>query len=600
MNENKQNNLSRFWNEPGPFFGALALLCAVGLGALCLAISMNWDTYREMKPWVKFATGWLGVGFVIGIVFGLMCLLLSPIFPKTFLQPLSLRRRLFLPAAFVTLVALFYAVVDWRGRSAWEGFKRQWEAKGERFDRASIVPPAVPEAENFAMAPIVMSSYSHIVDLNGRKKSPEDTNVINRMKMPVEMETRHVRRPEADWGDWRRAVPLNLAAWQTLYRQSEKTTNLLAGSQSQPPAADVLLALGRYDAAIEELRLAARRPLSRFPIEYDAEDTATILLPHLAALKGCVQTLQLRASSELAMGRADKALDDIRLMLRLADSVKTEPVLISHLVRLTIVHLAIQPVWEGLVTHKWNDEHLALLGQDLQKIDFLASYQHAMRSEMILFYVGIIDYLRKHPDNYYTLGEVEYGSPALENTLLCMAPDGWFYQSQRANCRIMLEYFIPVCNLERRTMSPNSVSKAEAALSEDLRHWSLSSMLQGMLLPALGRASMRFAAGQTALDQTRIACALERHRLAHGAYPESLDALAPAFLQSVPHDVINGQPMKYNRTEEGGFVLYSVGWNQTDDGGRTGLIDTKSPDSKPGVKVENGDWVWQFPKAQSR
>jgi hypothetical protein len=427
--------------------------------------------------------------------------------------------------------------------------------------------------------------------------------MVNRMNMPVEVETRHVQRPDADWGDWRRATPLNLVAWQTFYRQSEKTTNLLAGSQSQPPGADVLLALGRYDAAIEELRTAARRPMSRYPIEYDAEDTAAILLPYLAPLKGCAQTLQLRASAGLATGRTDKAFDDIRLMLRLADSIQNEPILISHLVRLAIVNLAIQPVWEGLVTHKWNDEQLAMLGQDLQKIDLLASYQHAMRSEMVLFDVGIIDFLRKRPDYLCNLGDAENqatGNGPLPATLLCMMPDGWFYQSQRANCRIMLEYNIPVCNLERRTMSPETVDKAEAALTADLKHWSLSSTLQGMLLPALGKASMRFAAGQTALDQARIACALERHRLAHGSYPESLDALTPAFLQSVPRDVIDGQPLKYRRTDDGGFVLYSVGWNKTDDGGQPGLIDTKAPDSKPGVKVETGDWVWQFPKAQTR
>lgn len=45
------------------------------------------------------------------------------------------------------------------------------------------------------------------------------------------------------------------------------------------------------------------------------------------------------------------------------------------------------------------------------------------------------------------------------------------------------------------------------------------------------------------------------------------DALAPQFIIKLPHDVINGQPLKYRRTDDGSFILYSMGWNEKDDGG---------------------------------
>jgi len=70
----------------------------------------------------------------------------------------------------------------------------------------------------------------------------------------------------------------------------------------------VLLALSKYDPAIEELRQASELPASRFPLEYDKEDPTGILLPHLAALKRCSQVLQLRAIAELQNGQSDKAL----------------------------------------------------------------------------------------------------------------------------------------------------------------------------------------------------------------------------------------------------------------------------------------------------
>jgi hypothetical protein len=87
----------------------------------------------------------------------------------------------------------------------------------------------------------------------------------------------------------------------------------------------------------------------------------------------------------------------------------------------------------------------------------------------------------------------------------------------------------------------------------------------------------------------RTAVALERYRLAHGEYPETLDALAPQFIEKVPHDVVGGQPLHYRRTPDGQFVLYSVGWNETDDDGEVVL-------KKDGaVDISNGDWVWRYP-----
>ena len=70
-----------------------------------------------------------------------------------------------------------------------------------------------------------------------------------------------------------------------------------------------------------------------------------------------------------------------------------------------------------------------------------------------------------------------------------------------------------------------------------------------LLLPALGNYAKKVAHGQTAVNLARMAIALERYRLAHGEFPESLDALAPQFMAKMPHDVIGGQPLHYRRTK---------------------------------------------------
>jgi hypothetical protein len=57
----------------------------------------------------------------------------------------------------------------------------------------------------------------------------------------------------------------------------------------------------------------------------------------------------------------------------------------------------------------------------------------------------------------------------------------------------------------------------------------------------------------------------------------------------LPPDVINGRPLHYRRTDDGGYVLYSVGWNESDDGGT--VVVTK----KGAIDRNQGDWVWQLP-----
>ena len=110
-----------------------------------------------------------------------------------------------------------------------------------------------------------------------------------------------------------------------------------------------------------------------------------------------------------------------------------------------------------------------------------------------------------------------------------------------------------------------------------------------MTFPALNAAVKKFASAQASVDLARVACALERYRLANGKYPEMLDALVPQFIEKLPHDIINGQPLHYRRGSEWKFLLYSVGWNETDDGGQVVLTKSGSVDR------EKGDWVWRYP-----
>jgi hypothetical protein len=150
----------------------------------------------------------------------------------------------------------------------------------------------------------------------------------------------------------------------------------------------------------------------------------------------------------------------------------------------------------------------------------------------------------------------------------------------------MVELYLPVADVNQGIISPAAAHRADAKVEADTQHHTPYSLAERLFLPALGNAARKFANGQSSVDMARVALALERYRLAHGDHPESLDTLAPQFITKLPHDVINGQPLHYRPEPGGQFVLYSVGWNETDDDGEVGL--TKNGN----VDINTGDWVW--------
>jgi hypothetical protein len=229
------------------------------------------------------------------------------------------------------------------------------------------------------------------------------------------------------------------------------------------------------------------------------------------------------------------------------------------------------------------------LDQQLAALDFVADYQRAMRAENAL-QVASTDFLRQHPNqlrNMDSFDSGEAGATQLPELPGQMIPSGWFYQNELRSSKFILEKFLPIGDVRQQTISATLVEQAD----ESLRTIRLTpySILCKIFLPGLVNSPRKFALAQATVNLARTGCALERHHLAHGKYPETLDALAPQFMFKVPHDPVGGQPLHYRCTDDGRFVLYSVGWNEKDEGGMVSVIKSGT------VDLENGDWVWRYP-----
>jgi len=484
----------------------------------------------------------------------------------------TLRRTLLTLAGLFTLVALFFAEENWRGKRAWEKFKGEWEAKGERFELAAFLPKPVPDDQNFAMTPFLAPSG---------EAPGGDTNASRIRTVDVYGGSGRGEAPVV--GSLERGTLTDLREWQKFYRSN---TNFASPSEPQDPAKDVLLALGRFAPVLKELQEAGRRPHTVFPVHDEVNLEA--VLSYLSRLKAIVLVLHVRGVAFLENNQAGEALSDVKLSFRLAEATKAEPLLISHLVRIAISSISVSSVWEGLARHRWTEPELVDLQTLLGSMDLLADYEHVLRGERA-FSNAMMSRLRRGQEG----GDVpaESGMRTVRR-LFRMAPTGLLYQNQlRINQVCQLRVLPAIDAGQHRVDVEQSDQLADAP---EIRKATPYNILARILFPAFAKCHAKTARAQVILDQAVVGCAAERFRIANGQYPEKLEALVPRFINKIPTDVINGKPLGYRRSADGQFVLYSVGWNQKDDGGQVVL----NKGTTPRQNADQGDWVWSYPTAK--
>lgn len=165
---------------------------------------------------------------------------------------------------------------------------------------------------------------------------------------------------------------------------------------------------------------------------------------------------------------------------------------------------------------------------------------------------------------------------------LLIVPTGWARQNQAAYNDVMQKLLLPEKGVKTQHINVAAQMKIERWI-KTLPSNDFTNMMASSLSTYPGILE-KFAEIQTAANEAFIACAIERYRLAHGALPQKLSDLS----QPPPHDLINGKPLHYRLTGNGGYTLYSVGWNQKDDGGKVGW--TKFA----GFNRTQGDWVFSL------
>jgi hypothetical protein len=91
--------------------------------------------------------------------------------------------------------------------------------------------------------------------------------------------------------------------------------------------------------------------------------------------------------------------------------------------------------------------------------------------------------------------------------------------------------------------------------------------ISNIFLPVFEQAGVKDRANQAQDALLSVALALRAYRVEQGAYPQKLDELAPKYLTQLPEDPFGQGMFLYKQTGDK-YLLYSVGPDKVDDGGR--------------------------------
>lgn len=436
------------------------------------------------------------------------------------------RWALLLTASLATLLALFVAVENWRGDRAWAAYGKGLKARGESLDLATFHPPPVPDALNFFKAPLLARL------MHSRKDDPDQKNLLAELRLE-----------QFDVG----TMPVDF----TVLRANFKQAGLLQLPESDRPAADVLQAMQRLEPLFEDLREAALKrpaavlPQGESPFDFDVFDAGRVFK--------IAQALFVHAHAELAMGRFDAAFVDTFALLRLSNSLLADP---TNLMVLLVGHgihgLAANVIKAGCDRHVWSDVQLAefqrllTLTPPLKPLGLVLRHERAMG----IYFMDALPEL-----------------PELRLEIPRWLFHGWAQQNKIALCRHYEDELLPVFAADPERVFPDRLEHLQQAIRQLKQSRSPYLLLSRLVVNNLSGIGEGYCTGSALIQAVATLCALERHRLAKGQWPEKLEELVPRFVASVPVDIFTGQPLRYRFSPGAPPQLYSAGPNGRDDEG---------------------------------
>ena len=467
-----------------------------------------------------------------------------------------------------TPLAALISIENIWGTYRWYQLRTKLESKGEKLDLYDWENDKVPSEKNINGLPVFIEAREN-----------QKENLRQLLNLPERHKPRRISNNRA---------PLSIEEWAMAYQtaisnQVNQPNGPRTGKSDLPlypeakegadPATIVLKGLSVADDLMHEICEASHLPFLRSNTDQDLLDL-TFHFSELSVYKSIANFLKLRVKANLTLSNSEAAMTDLQCAMRLAEGMERK-LLIEYLVHQSLSHINAFIVWDGLEQHEWKEEQLHAIQKQFEKIKFHETLLDALAFERS-WGIAIMDEWSKPPGKHPQKANHQLS----ERTWPRYAIRGFTRLSQVALAKTFEEWIAPA-----RTWDPNqnAVTGLELLNLMDIRPWekkhtyNIHYTMVKMTLPGYEKAFEKSLKAQHAMDSIAAACALERFYLTNQTYPETLDVLVPEFLQEIPRDIMDQSIMKYKRTEDDFFKLWSIGNDGEDNGG-------DSTDQK--------DWVW--------
>ena len=352
----------------------------------------------------------------------------------------------------------------------------------------------------------------------------------------------------------------------------------------------------RNDRALDLLVKASERP--RYYVPYVSPSNPPRMMDcitrlHLLGWMASAKALICRGALRAREGKFDAALRDITAARKLGRLIQQETILINALVGVGVERNALAAMI-GLATSGRldKDQARALLASltETPPMAMQSDLSEPIERFFCLDWItgwardGLEIGSRLGPDNTDLEPEVTVPDVKIDYDLLCRLTNKDFAKVREADILPTFEGR----DKARKAISTPTSAEVKEVIKDGLGVFKLQSQMAALIqrvgtcdpqrLTRLMHELIQCQPGTDIVAQfleterawavlAKLSAAISVYHAQHGRYPAKLDALAPASIPAVPNDPFNDKPLTYRLTKKG-YILYSVGTDMKDDGGK--------------------------------
>jgi len=442
------------------------------------------------------------------------------------------------------------------GARSLEQVREELKAQGITVD---VLPPAAdPEAETFANHLFIQTCYlpGEIIGAYGigMDSFPQDETQLSREQ--IEFLERIDDSPAYVEGG---TAGVELVS-QSLFDAEAVARELELEVDPEDALEAIWEVLSVDDAWMAKLKEAAKLPVGVGPIEsYNLDDPVASTRGYLTKFLSLARICTCRSIVQLELGESRKAYEELAVAFRLIELLEQEPMMLPHIVRMTMFKVAIKPVWLGLATESWEKPELMMLQKELENTPFHRSTADALWSDA----VGIAGTL---------------ASPLANEEGLPQWPGARKHNA--ANLLRSSHELVSQIRAEEWSTPSKGIVSPELGAKFKHKNWEVV----GSLYPTFGTVILQSLTNDAMRQCALAAIALELHCRNYGTYPTSLAELDGSF-----PDPFGSGSLHYVTKGQERYLLYSIGGNLVDDKGRIVLSSSGRLDKR------NGDIAWTYP-----